>query len=160
MNTFTEFLGDPNTITKGSLLSSKAIFNMVYNPDGSFKKFKARLVARGDMLKNLHDPDTYAGTVHSDTLRLFFSVAATLDLDLVSHDIKTAFLYPSLKANEDIYLRRPAGATDDIMPPIIKLLKCFYGLPQASKYFDEHLSARLLKLGFSRCSSDNQLFVL
>ena len=160
MNTFVEFIGDPRTITKGSLLSSKAIFNMVYNPDGSFKKFKARLVARGDMLKNLHDPDTYAGTVHSDTLRLFFSVAASLDLDLVSHDIKTAFLYPSLKENEDIYLRRPAGATDEIMPPIVKLLKCVYGLPQASKYFDEHLSATLLKLGFSRCISDNQLFLL
>ena len=72
MKTFTEYIGDPKEITKGSLLSSKAIFNMVYNPDGTFKKFKARLVARGDMLKNLHDPDTYAGTVHSDTLRLFF----------------------------------------------------------------------------------------
>jgi hypothetical protein len=160
MKTFTEFLGDPGDIAKGSLLSSKAIFSIVYNPDGTFKKYKARLVARGDMLKNLLNPDTYAGTAHSDTLRLFFSVAATRDLDLVSHDIKTAFLYPSLKENEDIYLRRPTGATDDIMPPIVKLLKCLYGLPQASKYFDEHLSATLIKMGFSRCISDNQLFVL
>jgi hypothetical protein len=87
-------------------------------------------VARGDILKNLLNPDTY------DTLRLSFSVTATLDLDLVSHDIKTAFLYPSLKENKDIYLRRPMGATGDIMPPIVKQLKCLYGLPQASKYFD------------------------
>jgi hypothetical protein len=72
MHTFTEYLGDPRDIAKGSLLSSKAIFSIVYNPDGTFKKYKARLVARGVMLKNILDPDTYAGTVHSETLRLFF----------------------------------------------------------------------------------------
>jgi hypothetical protein len=75
-----------------------------------------------------------------------FSVAASLDLDLVSHDIKTAFLYPSLKENEDIYLRRPTVATDDVMPPIVKLLKCLYGFSQASKYFDDHLSKIYVKL--------------
>jgi hypothetical protein len=45
------------------------------------------------------------------------------------------------------------------MPPIVELLKCIYGLPQASKYFDEHISERLLSIGFRRCISDNQLFV-
>jgi hypothetical protein len=157
MTSFTEYTRNPKNITKGSLLFSKAIFNIVYNLVGTFKKFKARLVARGDMFKTLHDPDTYVGSVHSDTLRLFFSIATTLDLDLnlASHDIKTAFLYPSLKENEDIYLRCPAGVTDDVMLPIVKLLKCLYGLPQASKYFDEHLSTTLLKLGVSRCISDN-----
>jgi hypothetical protein len=160
MKTFVEYLGDPKDIEKGSLLSSKAIFSIVYNPDCTFKKYKARLVARGDMLRNLHDPDTYAGTSRSDSLRLFVFVATTLDLDLVSHDIKTAFLYPSLKENEDIYLCRPTGVSDEVMPPIVKLLKCLYGLPQASKYFDEHSSQSLLRLGFTRCISDDQLFVL
>ena len=51
MNTFITYLDNINLIPKGSLLSSKAIFNIVYNPDGTFKKFKARLVARGDQLK-------------------------------------------------------------------------------------------------------------
>ena len=97
---------------------------MVYNPDDTFKKFKARLVARGDMLKNKLDPDTYAGTVRADTLRPLLSLAAEHDLDLVSHDIKTAFLYSDLKANEDIYLHRPIGVTDEIMPAIVQLKKC------------------------------------
>ena len=160
MKTFTEFFGDPKSIPKGSLLSSKAIFTIVYNPDGTFKKFKARLVARGDQLKNLYDPDTYAGTVRSDTLRLFFSVVASQDLDLTTHDVKTAFLHPELKLGEDIYLRRPPGASDDVMPAIVKLQKCLYGLPQASKYFDEHFSSVLFSLGFKRCISDAQLFIL
>ena len=160
MKTFKKYFGDVKDIPKGALLSSKAIFSIVFNPDGTFKKFKARLVARGDMLKNIFDPDTYAGTAHSETLRLFLSVAATLDLDLNTHDVKTAFLHPSLKPEEKIYLRRPKGATDDQMPPIVELLKCIYGLPQASKYFDEHISERLLKIGFRRCVSDNQLFIM
>jgi hypothetical protein len=66
MHTFTEYLGDPRDIAKGSLLYSKAIFGMVYNPDSVFKKYKARLVARGDLLKNILDPDTYAGMIHSE----------------------------------------------------------------------------------------------
>ena len=93
MKTFITYIGDPKDIQKGSLLSSKAIFTMVCNPDGTFKKFKARLVARGDMLKNIIDPDTYAGTVSTNTLRLLLSLVAEHDMDLVSHDIKTAFLY-------------------------------------------------------------------
>ena len=38
MQTFIEFIGKPSDIPKGSLLSSKTIFSIVYNPDGSFKK--------------------------------------------------------------------------------------------------------------------------
>ena len=38
MQTFIEFIVKPSDIPK-------AIFSIVYNPDGSFKKFKARLVA-------------------------------------------------------------------------------------------------------------------
>ena len=40
MNIFIPYLDNINLIPKGSLLSSKAIFNVVYNPDWSFKKFK------------------------------------------------------------------------------------------------------------------------
>ena len=45
------------------------------------------------------------------------------------------------------------------MPPIVKLLKSIYGLPKASQYFEEYLSAQLIKLGFKRTISDKQLFI-
>ena len=106
-----------------------AIFSIIDNPDESFKKFKARLVARVDVLKNLQDPDTFAGTVRANTLRLLLSLAAEHDLDIVSHDIKTAFLYSDLKPN-DIYLSSATSVIDDIMPYIVKLKKRLYGLPK------------------------------
>jgi hypothetical protein len=124
---------------------------MLYNSDGTFKKYKARLVARRVMLKNIHNPGTYiwhAGIVHSATLRLFLSVTASLDLDLVSYDIKTAF-YPSLKDNEDL------------SPPTFWCLWwCYTTVSPASKYFDEQLSTSLIKISFTRFISDNQLFLL
>ena len=69
-NTWVEFLGREKDISKGRLISSKAIFSIVYNPDGSFKKYKARLVARGDMLKS-KSKDTYSGTVSSSQATRF-----------------------------------------------------------------------------------------
>ena len=108
VKTFIEFFGKPSEIPKGSLLSSKAIFNIIFNPDGTFKKFKARLVARGDMLINNLSDDNYVGTVRADTLRLLLSLAAEHDMDLVSHDIKTAFLYSDLiKARRKYFFTSP-----------------------------------------------------
>jgi hypothetical protein len=59
MNSFTEYLDNPKDIKKGSLLASKAIFNIVYNPNDPFKNYEAPLVACSDMLHNLHDPDRH-----------------------------------------------------------------------------------------------------
>ena len=76
------------------LIDSKSIFDIVYNPDGTFKKVKARLVARDDQLHQL-DPNNYAATVESETLRMLPAIVAELDFDYDSLDVKTAFLYPS-----------------------------------------------------------------
>ena len=159
MSTFKEFLGDPASIPKGKLIHSKIIFDIVYNPDGTFKKFKARLVARGDQLQQ-DDPNNYAGTVKSETMRILLAIVAEFDLDHDSLDVKTAFLYPTLKPEDKVWLKRPTGLTDESMPRIVELLKSLYGLPKASQYFEEFLSNELLRIGFQRTISDKQLFIL
>ena len=89
------FLGKETDIPKGRLIYSKAIFSIVYNPDGTFKKYKARLVARGDILQS-KSKDTYSSTVSSQATRLLLGIIAEHDLDLRSFDAKTAFLYNRL----------------------------------------------------------------
>ena len=111
------------------------------------------------MLKSSPEADLYAGTVRSDSMRLLYSVIAHEDLDLRSVDVKTAFLYPPLPESEVIFMRRPKGITDDQMPAIMRLRKCIYGLPQASRYFNDHLSATLLSDGFKRLISDPQIYI-
>ena len=141
-NTLEEFIGTAKDIPKGRLISSKAIFSIVYNPDGTFKKYKTRLVARGDMLKS-KSTDTYSGTVSSQATRLLLGIIAEHDLDLRSFDVKTDFLYTRLnELSEGIYMRRPKGFSDKEMPAIVRLLWGLYGLDIASKFFEEHFSYR------------------
>jgi hypothetical protein len=157
MGSYDEFLGDINTIDRGRLLSSKCIFSIKYKPDGTFDKYKCRIVARGDMLSSSPDSDLYAGTVRSDSMRLLYSIIASEDLDIMSIDVKTAFLYPPLPDSEVIFMRRPKGITDVQMPAIMRLRKCIYGLPAASRYFNDHLSATLSSDIFKRLVSDPQI---
>ena len=77
----------------------------------------------------------------------------------MSIDVKTAFLYPPLPDSEVIFMRRPKGITDAQLPAIMRLRKCIYGLPQASRYFNDHLSATLLSNGFKRLISDPQIYI-
>ena len=47
------------------------------------------------MLSSSPDSDLYAGTVHSDSMRLLYSIIGSEDLDIMSIDVKTAFFIPS-----------------------------------------------------------------
>ena len=118
---------------------------MIYNPDGTFKKYKARLVARGDMLKS-KSTDTYSGTVSSQATRLFLGIIAEHDLVLRTFDVKTAFLYTRLNEfSGGIYMRRPKQFSDTEMPAIVRLLGGLYGLDIASKLFEQ-----VTTIGFKR----------
>ena len=102
---------------------------MVYNPDGSYKKFKARLVARGDQLNQI-DANNFAGTVKSETMWFLLAVVAEKDLDYLSLDVKTAFFYSPLHPNDKVWIKSPKGITDSHMPPVVEHNKAIYGLPK------------------------------
>ena len=102
---------------------SKIVFTKKYHPDGSFDKYKSRIVFRGDRRYDLHANKTYAGTVMSETVRLMLSVAATEDMEIQSLDVKTALLYGDVPDDQYIYMRRTAGLTDADMPAVIRLIR-------------------------------------
>ena len=85
------------------------------------KKFKARLVARGDLQQWETYNQTYADTIDSKSINMIFAIAAQEDLHLASIDIKTAFLYSPM--TETVFLRRPKGVSDDMMPEYVHLKK-------------------------------------
>jgi len=157
-------------IPKELILPAKIVLDIIYNPDGTFKKFKFRMCARGDRLKQ-PEPDStvlnairndvnYAGCVKSESLRMILSIAAAKGYELESWDVSTAFLHPSLKPGEVVYLRRPKGLTDDDMPEVVQLDKCIYGLPQASAYFREHSDKALKSIGFKPTISDPCVYTM
>ena len=149
---------DPSMIDPSLLMPSKFVFDMQYNPDGSFHKFKIRLVVRGDRWTDVYGMSTYASTVKPESVRLILSIAAAEDMLIESVDVKTAFLYPPLKPDEIIYMRRPKGLSDSDMPPVVRLKKCVYGLPQASAYFRAHSDATLRAFGAMPTPEDDCVY--
>jgi len=147
-------------IPKELIIPSKIVFDIKTHPDGSFDKFKIRIVARGDRWMNVYRQETYAGTARTESIKIILAIAAELDMYLESVDVKTAFLYPPLKEDEVIYMRRPAGLTDADMPEVVQLTHCIYGLPSASAYFRTHSDEVLKKIGFNPTISDPQVYTM
>ena len=138
---------------------SRCVFTKKYHPDGTFDKYKCRIVFRGDRWYDLYCNKTYAGCVMSETVRLMLSVAATEDMEIGCLDVKTAFLYGDVPEDQYIYMRRPAGLTDADMPAVVRLRKCLYGLPHAPATFRRHSDDTLRSLGFKPTVSDPRLYV-
>ena len=138
---------------------SRCVFTKKYHPDGSFDKYKCRIVFRGDRWFDLYCNKTYAGCVMSESVRLLLAIAASEDMEVASLDVKTAFLYGLIPLFQFIYMRRPAGLTDADMPAVIRLRKCIYGLPHAPATFRAHSDAALRSFGFRPTVSDPRLYV-
>jgi len=144
-------------IIKSKTIPSKLVFDIRRNADGTIKKLKARLVARGDLQPWETYNDTFADTIDSKSINIIFAIAAQENMHLASIDIKTAFLYSPMQ--EEVYIRRPKGVTDDLMPEYVKLNKCLYGLKQAAHEWKSHLHNSLLDLGFTQCPSDHCVYI-
>ena len=94
----------PDKIEKKLIGSSKFVYTKKYHPDGSFDKYKARIVFRGDKWYDLYQNKTYAGTVMSESVRLLLAIAAAEDLELQSADVNSAFLYGEIPDTQYIYI--------------------------------------------------------
>jgi hypothetical protein len=64
-------------VPRSKIISSKFIFDAKYNPDGTFQKYKCRLVARGDRWIDHYSTKTFAGTVKSESVGLLLSICGT-----------------------------------------------------------------------------------
>ena len=129
--------------------------------DGSVEKFKARLVADGTSQRAGIDYfRTFSTVVKAVTIRLILILAALLDLNLTSIDIRQAYLQASLTT--DIYMQVPPGlpTTVDGDPVVCKLNRSLYGLKQAGREWATLLTSFLLEYGFVRSTIDTCMYVL
>ncbi len=155
--TFSDIDFDFSQIPKSKIVPSQLVFDIRKNPDGTIKKYKCRLVARGDLQGWDTYNDTFADTVSTKSVNMLFSIAAKQDLVMESIDIKTAFLYS--KMTEEVYLKRPKGLDPKYgIPEYVKLNKCLYGLKQAAHEWRNTLHKELIKIGFSQIISDNCVY--
>lgn len=109
------------------------MFRTQLNAEGTLKKRRSRLVAKGyEQSEGIDYLDTYSPVVRTSTIRTFLHLATVLQWKMRQFDVQHAFLHGEL--NEIVYMRQPAGSVDQDHPDHVCLLyKAIYGLKQTLK---------------------------
>ena len=139
-----------------TLTKSKWVFKVDYNPDGSIKRFKARIVACGySQIEGLDWTEKYASTLSSDSMRTFLFQACMCELELYEADVVRAFTHAELL--EEIYMAPPEGfAPSD--GKVCLLRKGVEGLKQGANGFMKLNANTIEKLGLKRSMLDPNIF--
>ena len=134
-------------------------FDYKYNPDGSVivGKEKARLVAQGFSQRPEDFNETYAPVVKLTSVRIILAFANAHDYEIMSFDVKTAFLHAKLPYS--IYVKQIPGYPEENPRTVLKLLVALYGLKQSAYEWYKLLSSIFHSLGLIRCEADHAVFV-
>ncbi|KAD4180484.1 hypothetical protein E3N88_29075 [Mikania micrantha] len=140
-------------------IGTRWVFRNKTDDRGIIIKNKARLVVQGYCQEEGIDYDeTFAPVARLEAIRLFLAFAISHNIKVYQMDIKSAFLYGTIK--EEVYVCQPPGF-DDVHHPdwVYKLDKALYGLKQAPRAWYDTLSQFLLSNKFSRGTIDKTLFI-
>jgi len=127
------------------------VFRIKRNPDGSFKKYKARYCLRGD-LEDL-DAETYSPVVSYWAVRLFLALSLILGWQTTTIDFSNAFVQATL--SEDAFIHIPRGFVSQ-MPgrTCLKLIKSIYGKANSPRLWYLHVVGILKSLNFVQSQHD------
>ncbi|KMQ88473.1 gag-pol polyprotein [Lasius niger] len=89
-------------------IDSKWVFKVIQSEDGSIRRFKARLCARGfQQRRGIDYGETFSPVVRYDSLRTLLAIITQDDLEALQFDVRTAFLHGEL--SENIWMEVPVG---------------------------------------------------
>ncbi|CAI7758885.1 unnamed protein product [Closterium sp. NIES-54] len=139
-----------------NIMKNQWVLTTKYRIDDTVEREKARLVVKGFTQVCGADYDETFSTVSSYvTLRIFLSIVAVLDLNLMQLDMKNAFLQSKL--NRVLYMYQP-DYFDDGTGRVCKLLKSLYGLKQSPLLWYTGLDGVLLGAGWKKSQVDEVLY--
>jgi len=144
--------------TDKNVVSSKWVFHIKRKADGTVKKYKARLVARGFTQRfGIDYFDTYSPVARLASIRTILAIAACNDWEIDTFNFNGAYLNGELNDNEQIYMEPPPRYGNQ--GEFVKfLLKSLYGLKQAGRKWYDTLVRTLADLGFHVSDADPGVF--
>nr|GEY68696.1 putative ribonuclease H-like domain-containing protein [Tanacetum cinerariifolium] len=102
--------------------------------------------------------EVFAPVARSEAIRLFLAYASFMGFMVYQMDVKSAFLYGTIK--EEVYVCQPSGFEDPDHPDkVYKVVKALYGLHQAPRAGYETLANYLLENSFQRGKIGQTLFI-
>ena len=138
------------------VISSTWAFKVKRYPDGSIRKLKARLCARGyEQVEGQDYFETFAPVVQWLTVRLILIMTILLGLENKQIDYTAAFVQAPI--DTDVYVEMPKLFTKS--GKVWKLKKSIYGLKQSPRNYFLHMKSKLEKLGFRQSIADPCLFI-
>ena len=150
------------TSTK-NVLPTGMVLRLKRDEHGLPSKFKARLVARGNLQRNgdYTQENRYAPVASFDLVRILVALSASFGWKRHQKDVKGAFLHSRLPIDTDIWIK--LSKIDGIPAAdgsVVKLVKSLYGLREAPKLWYQTLSARLIEMGGKRIAVSDCLFMM
>ena len=124
------------------------VYKYKFDEQGWLIKFKARLVARGDLQHT--DMDTYAATLAARLFRFLMAITAAFDLETRQYDAVNAFANSSI--NEPVFCKVPPGWTGGNLDILLLLQRTLYGLKQSPILWYKELSKTLIEFGLEPLS--------
>jgi hypothetical protein len=139
------------------LVNMKWVLTEKRKADGSFDKFKARLVARGFTRSLGTDYDvSYCPTPKLGSIRLLLMIALQKSWNVVQLDIKSAFLNGVL--DKPVYCK-PAEGIAIREGNVLCLKKALYGLQEAGRQWFQTYKSFIETLGFSQSNQEPCCFI-
>ncbi|CAI7874741.1 unnamed protein product [Closterium sp. NIES-53] len=141
-----------------TILTGKWVFRVKTKADGTIDKFKARWVVRDfDQEHGREFTETFAPVSQHTSLRILLAIAAMNRKKLRQIDVANAFLYAPVDA--EIFVEHPHGYNAD-PNQVCQLQKSLYGIKQAPRLWQQHLHARLIRIGFCQLPHDQGMYRL
>ena len=140
----------------GPVIPCTWVFTIKRRPDGSIKKFKARLCLRGDLQKG--EFESYSPVTAFSSIRIFLIVALMFGWDTCVIDFANAFVQAKLDVGVWMYLPRGFYSKGKVKT-CLKLIRSLYGAVFSPRLWYQHLKKVFLGLGFIMSEVNPCLFL-
>ncbi|CAI7790079.1 unnamed protein product [Closterium sp. NIES-54] len=139
-----------------NIMKNRWVLTTKYRLDDTVEREKARLVVKSfTQVCGADYDETYSPVSSYVTLRIFLSIVAVVDLNLMQLDMKNAFLQSKL--DRVLYMYQ-LDYFDDGTGRVCKLLKSLYGLKQSPMLWYRALDGVQLGAGWKKSQVDEVLY--